>query len=114
MKHARKGAVLAVGLSLLACGGAETEATMKQCYALVEGETKTTLVIEGAGNEATLTVHEWKDGVEVAPPETASGRLEADAFVYPDGTRLTFDANELAWPVDSLLSGAVFQAEPCS
>ena len=57
-----------------------------------------------------VTVYSYLDGVEEFTPETTAGRLESDAFVYADGTRLTLTDASLTWPQDSLLEGAVFTA----
>jgi hypothetical protein len=95
-------------LLALACGGAPGGAV--RCYELVEGDVVTTLVLDGAGDNGTITVYERKAGVDVEPPQTTPGRLGEGSFTYADGTTLQFDAGALRWPEKSLLPGVVFKA----
>ncbi len=85
----------------------------KQCFSLVEGDTETTIVIEGDKTSAKLTLLEHSKGEAVAEPESFLGRLEEGVFVQATGLRLQFDKEKLTWPEDSLLPGAVFKAVPC-
>ncbi len=85
---------------------------MPLAYALVEGSVVTTLVLEAGEPTGRITVYERDGGVDVVPPESFVGRLEADAFVYPDGSRLALTAETLTWPEGSALAGAVFRAAP--
>ena len=69
-----------------------------------------------SGNDSEggqVTVYSYVDGVEEFAPESTAGRLEADAFVYADGTRLLLTESSLTWPQDSLLDGAVFTQTTC-
>jgi hypothetical protein len=103
------------GISLLAtlgCAGVLQGASMKRCFELREGDVVTTLVVEDAQG-GRVTVYERKAGADVAPPQTTLGRLEEGAFIYADGTRLSFDDAKLTWPEGSLLPGVVFTACPC-
>lgn len=118
----------AVALALTACsGGGSTSASdsaqpadpaAARCYELVDGSSRAVIKVEAApsSNDAEggqVTVYSYLDGVEEFAPETTAGRLEADAFVYADGTRLTLTDTTLTWPQDSLLEGAVFTASAC-
>lgn len=97
-------------LTALACGGGSTgENTMNRCFHLVEGDVRTSLVIEEDG----VTVVERQGGKDLAPPERAPGRLTEEGFVYPDGTLLRIEGDKLTWPEKSLLPGAVFTEGPC-
>lgn len=97
-------------LTALACGGGSTgENAMKRCFHLVEGDVRTSLVIEEDG----VTVVERRGDQDLAPPERAPGRLTAEGFVYPDGTLLRIEGATLTWPEKSLLPGAVFTEGPC-
>jgi hypothetical protein len=122
-------AVAAAGAALLtACGGGSTDAgtsdpasgaaTSPRCYELVEGASRAVIKVESApsGNDSEggqVTVYSYVDGVEEFTPETTAGRLEANAFVYGDGTRLLLTESSLTWPQDSLLEGAVFTPTTC-
>lgn len=118
------------GLLLAACGGAGSTLTgpttpasdlatdAPRCYELVGGSSRTVIKVEAApsANDAAggqVTVYSYVDGAEEFTPETTSGRLEGDAFVYGDGTRLLLTEQTLTWPQDSLLEGAVFTSAPC-
>ena len=118
----------AVAVALTACGGGSSPAASDssqaadpaeaRCYELVEGSSRTVIKVEAAPspNDAQggqVTVYSYLDGVEEFTPETTAGRLEPDAFVYGDGTRLALTDTTLAWPQDSLLEGAVFTATAC-
>lgn len=121
--------IAAVAALLTACGGGSTEgggteptsgsaATAPRCYELVEGASRAVIKVEAApsGNDpegGQVTVYSYVDGVEEFTPETTAGRLEADAFVYGDGTRLLLTESSLTWPQDSLLEGAVFTPTTC-
>ncbi len=116
-----------VAVALAACGGgggASTPAASDsappavRCYELVEGSSRAVIKVEAApsSNDAQggqVTVYSYLDGVEEFTPETTAGRLEPDAFVYADGTRLSLTDASLTWPQDSLLEGAVFTATSC-
>ena len=118
----------AVALALTACGGGGStpasdsaqavDPAEARCYELVEGSSRAVIKVEAAPsvNDAEggqVTVYSYLDGVEEFAPETTAGRLEPDAFVYADGTRLTLTDASLTWPQDSLLEGAVFTASAC-
>ena len=118
----------AVAVALTACGGGSSPAASDssqaadpaeaRCYELVEGSSRAVIKVEAAPsvNDAEggqVTVYSYLDGVEEFTPETTAGRLETDAFVYGDGTRLALTDTTLAWPQDSLLEGAVFTATAC-
>ena len=84
----------------------------------MEGSSRAVIKVEAApsSNDAQggqVTVYSYLDGVEEFTPETTAGRLEPDAFVYGDGARLALTDTTLAWPLDSLLEGAVFTATAC-
>ncbi|MFM7212540.1 MAG: hypothetical protein ACKOYQ_11190 [Actinomycetota bacterium] len=110
-----------------ACGGASSgEAAtssssapaLTRCYELVEGDSRAVIKVESAPTTVDpqggqVTVYSFLGGVEEFPPETTAGRLEADAFVYGDGTTLVLTAESLTWPADSLLEGAVFNSTSC-
>lgn len=110
-------------LSLAACGGGggSTDAassTPARCYELIEGASRAVVKVEAAPTAdkpegGQITVYSYVDGVEEFTPETTAGRLEADAFVYGDGTRLAVTDTSLTWPQDSLLEGAVFTSTAC-
>ena len=124
-----------VAVALAACGGggASTPAASDsappavRCYELVEGSSRAVIKVEAApsSNDAqggqvtvyfdlkTRKTEKLLDGVEEFTPETTAGRLEPDAFVYADGTRLSLTDASLTWPQDSLLEGAVFTATSC-
>ena len=113
-----------VALAVTACGGGATPAASDsaqppvRCYELVEGSSRAVIRVEAApsSNDAQggqVTVYSYLDGVEEFTPETTAGRLETDAFVYGDGTRLALTDTTLTWPQDSLLEGAVFTATAC-
>ena len=118
----------AVAALLTACGGGSTDAVATdpasgpagspRCYELVEGASRAVIKVEAApsGNDSEggqVTVYSYVDGVEEFAPESTAGRLEADAFVYADGTRLLLTESSLIWPQDSLLDGAVFTQTTC-
>ena len=119
----------AATLALAACGGGSPTPTASdspqvpaqpasRCYELVEGSSRAVIKVEAApsSNDAQggqVTVYSYVDGVEEFSPETTAGRLEPDAFVYADGTRLTLTDTSLTWPQDSLLEGAVFTTTAC-
>ncbi len=108
-------AAVLIGLSLAACGGGSPEA---RCFEFAQGTSRVVVKVESAPNAVEaeggqITVYSYLDGVEEFAPETTVGRLEADAFVYGDGTRLAIDEDSLTWPTDSLLEGAVFTATSC-
>ena len=114
-----------VAVALAACGGGgstpaapDSSQPAARCYELVEGSSRAVIKVEAAPspNDAQggqVTVYSYLDGVEEFTPETTAGRLETDAFVYGDGTRLALTDTTLAWPQDSLLEGAVFTATAC-
>ena len=117
-----------VAIALTACGGGGSapasdsaqaaDSAEARCYELIEGSSRAVIKVEAApsANDAEggqVTVYSYIDGVEEFTPETTSGRLEGDAFVYGDGTRLTLTEASLTWPQDSLLEGAVFTATAC-
>lgn len=119
----------ALAVALAGCGGggstpaasdsAQTAGpAAARCYELAEGSSRAVIKVEAApsSNDAEggqVTVYSYLDGVEEFAPETTAGRLEPDAFVYADGTRLTLTDASLTWPQDSLLEGAVFTATAC-
>lgn len=120
--HAAGAAVLT--LVLAACGGgsggsSEGEpAAAARCYELVEGASRAVVKVEATPTSdnpegGQITVYSYVDGAEEFAPETTAGRLEADAFVYGDGTRLEVTDASLTWPQDSLLEGAVFTSTAC-
>lgn len=116
---------------LAACGGgsgstlagptspaSEIPTTAPLCYELIEGSSRAVIKVEAvpSGNDpqgGQITVYSYVDGVEEFTPETTAGRLEGDAFIYGDGTRLLLTSQSLTWPRDSLLEGAVFTASAC-
>ena len=111
-------------LAVAACGGGSTTAdptsatAIGRCFELVEGSSRTVIKVEAAPSSVDaqggqVTVYSYLDGVEEFAPETTAGRLEANAFVYGDGTRLALTDGSLTWPQDSLLEGAVFTATSC-
>lgn len=111
-------------LGLAACGGSGGEASSSgspegaRCYELVEGSSRAVVKIESTPTSdnaegGAITIYSYVDGVEEFTPETTAGRLEADAFVYGDGTRLALTEASLTWPQDSLLEGAVFTSTSC-
>ncbi|MFM1966493.1 MAG: hypothetical protein RL134_2218 [Actinomycetota bacterium] len=122
-----KATSLAVACSvvfLAACGGggggeaSDASATPTRCYELIEGSSRAVAKIEAnpTSNDpegGQITIYSYVDGVEEFAPETTPGRLESDAFVYGDGTRLILTADTLTWPQDSLLEGAVFTSSAC-
>lgn len=119
----------AVAVALAACGGggstpAASDSSQPatpaaaRCYELVEGSSRTVIKVESSPSSndsegGQVTVYSYLDGAEEFAPETTAGRLEPDAFVYADGTRLTLTDASLTWPQDSLLEGAVFTASAC-
>lgn len=89
-----------------------------RCYELIEGGSRAVIKVEPApsANDSQggqVTIYSYIDGVEEFAPETTAGRLEPDAFVYADGTRLALTAQSLTWPQDSMLEGAVFTSTTC-
>lgn len=116
--------VIASLVFLAACGGGGSDAASEgssapaRCYELVEGASRAVVKVESSPAEGNpeggrITVYSYLDGAEEFAPETTPGRLEADAFVYGDGTRLELTDSSLTWPVGSLLDGAVFTATSC-
>lgn len=117
--------IAALAIVLAGCGGGDPESadstaasSVPRCYELLEGTSRAVIRIaatpspnDSQGGE--ITVYSYVDGVEEFAPETTAGRLETDAFVYGDGTRLALTDATLTWPQDSLLEGAVFTATPC-
>lgn len=116
---------LLLALAISACGGGAGDSDADssgqppvRCYELVEGSSRAVIKVEPAPsvNDAQggqVTVYSYVDGVEEFAPETTAGRLEVDAFVYGDGTRLALTDTSLTWPQDSMLEGAVFTATAC-
>jgi len=108
---------------LAACGGgsetsSDPESAPTRCYELVDGNSRAVIKVEAApsANDSQggqVTIYSYLDGAEEFAPETTAGRLEPDAFVYADGTRLALTDTSLTWPQDSLLEGAVFAATAC-
>lgn len=106
--------------ALVGCGGrggAETQ-PQARCYQLLDGSSRSVAKIAPARSAdnpqgGQITIYSYLDGVEEFTPETTAGRLESDAFVYGDGTRLALTADTLTWPKDSLLEGAVFTSAAC-
>ena len=118
-------ALLSISM-LSACGGGSGSDTASgagadapvRCYELIEGSSRAVVKIEAAPSSndpqgGSITVYSYVDGVEEFAPETTAGRLEADAFVYGDGTRLALTPQTLTWPKDSLLEGAAFTSTTC-
>lgn len=115
----------ALAVALTACGGGgatpadpDSAQPAVRCYELVEGSSRAVIKVEPAPNPVDdqggqVTVYSYLDGAEEFAPETTAGRLEPDAFVYADGTRLALTDTTLTWPQDSLLEGAVFAATAC-
>ena len=114
----------AIAVLLPACGGGSASAPTDsaqpatRCYELVEGSSRAVIKVEPAPSVndpqgGQVTVYSYLDGVEEFTPETTAGRLEADAFVYGDGTRLALTDASLTWPQDSMLEGAVFTSTSC-
>jgi hypothetical protein len=109
--------------TLVACGGGAGSSTSSasvptRCYELIEGSSRAVVKIEPAATDdnpegGQITIYSYVDGAEEFEPETTAGRLEADAFVYGDGTRLALTAGTLTWPQGSLLEGAVFTSTSC-
>ena len=116
---------LLLTLAISACGGGaggsdagSSGQPPPRCSEWVGGSSRTVIKVEAAPsvNDAQggqVTVYSYIDGAEEFAPETTSGRLEGDAFVYGDGTRLLLTEQTLTWPEDSLLEGAVFTSTPC-
>lgn len=121
-------AALLLVLVVVACGSGSNKGSggrvtdsgqsSTRCYELVEGSSRTVIKVEPARSAnnpegGQVTVYSYSGGAQEFTPETTAGRLEADAFVYGDGTRLALTATSLAWPPDSMLKGAVFTATGC-
>lgn len=111
---------LCAALALSACGGGSSpdSAVPTRCYELIEGASRAVVKVEPAPSVndpegGSITIYSYVDGVEEFAPESTAGRLESDAFVYSDGTRLALTAETLTWPQDSLLEGAVFTSTSC-
>ena len=106
--------------ALAACGGrsgGEAQAQAR-CYELIEGSSRTVAKIAPAqmpnnSEGGQITVYSFINGAKEFEPETSAGRLEPDAFVYADGTRLALTDKTLTWPPGSLLAGAVFTSTAC-
>lgn len=91
-----------------------TTPEITRCYELREGDVVTQLIIKPNDQpQPSITVHEFMGNKEVAPPLTTLGRIESNAFIYADGTRLEFTDDTLTWPVGSLLGGTVFTGYSC-
>lgn len=119
----------AVTVVVAACGGGASTPSASdsaqppaqpeiRCYELIEGSSRAVIKVEAAPspNDAQggqVTIYSYLDGVEEFAAETTAGRLEPDAFVYADGTRLALTAQSLTWPQDSMLEGAVFTSTTC-
>lgn len=106
--------------ALVGCGGRGGADTQPQarCYELVEGSNRSVAKLAAAQTAdnpqgGQITIYSYLGGAEEFAPETTAGRLESDAFVYGDGTRLALTADTLTWPKDSLLEGAVFTSAAC-
>lgn len=82
---------VAVGV-ILSC--ASDGKHLKHCYAITEGATVTTLVIE-EGPPSLLTVYEKENGKDVVPPATFEVTMDGNAFKFADGTRVLFDDQKL-------------------
>lgn len=106
-------------LVLSACGGSSSDSAVPtRCYELIEGTSRAVIKIAPAPSVndpegGSITIYSYVDGAEEFAPETTAGRLEGDAFVYGDGTRLALTPDTLTWPQDSLLEGAVFTGTSC-
>lgn len=105
-----------IAVTLAACGSGGS--TQTRCFEFLDGNSRVVLKVESAPNAVEedggqVTVYSYRDGVEEFEPETTIGRLESDAFVYGDGTRLAITEESLTWPTDSMLEGAVFTATGC-
>ena len=106
--------------ALAACSGrsgGEAQAQAR-CYELIEGSSRTVAKVAPAqtadnSEGGRITVYSYIDGAKEFEPETTAGRLEPDAFVYADGTRLALTDKTLTWPPGSLLAGAVFSSTAC-
>jgi hypothetical protein len=106
-----------------ACGGGggaapDASSVPTRCYELIEGSSRAVVKIEATPTSndpqgGEITIYSYVDGAEEFAPETSAGRLESDAFVYGDGTRLVLTVDTLTWPQDSLLEGAVFTSVVC-
>lgn len=53
---------------------------MRRCFHLDEGSTRTTIVLEGEGAAASMTVHEQSGGEPVAAAVTIPGTLSPEGF----------------------------------
>ena len=118
MKLGMSRALLLCGAALLvsACGGGPADgssesstATPVRCYELVEGDSRAVIKVEPAPNAVDaqggqVTIYSFLGDTEEFPPETTAGRLESDAFVYGDGTRLALSGDSLTWPEGSRLA----------
>lgn len=124
MKFPGVAAAVCTALIITGCGGgsgtdadADADAPAR-CFELIEGSSRAVIKIESTPSEndpegGSITIYSYVDGVEEFTPETTAGRLEADAFVYGDGTSLALTTDTLTWPQDSLLEGAVFTSTSC-
>lgn len=107
-------------VALTACSGrsgGEAQAQAR-CYELIEGSSRTVAKVAPAqtadnSQGGQITVYSYINGAQEFQPETTAGRLEPDAFVYADGTRLALTGQTLTWPPGSLLAGAVFTSAAC-
>lgn len=127
-RHAGVATTLVLVVVVAACGSggskgsggtaADSTQSSTRCYELVEGPSRTVIKVEPAPGindpeGGQVTVYSYVGGAEEFAAETTAGRLEADAFVYGDGTRLALTETRLAWPRDSMLEGAVFTSTGC-
>ncbi len=106
--------------ALVGCGGrggGDTQAQTR-CFELIDGSSRTVAKVAPAqtadnSQGGRITVYSYINGAQEFQPETTAGRLEPDAFVYADGTRLALTGQTLTWPPGSLLAGAVFTSTAC-
>lgn len=105
---------------LAACGGRSGGEAQAQprCYELIEGSSRTVAKVASAktadnSEGGRITVYSYFNGKQEFEPETTAGRVEPDAFIYADGTRLALTDQKLTWPPGSLLAGAVFTSAAC-
>lgn len=79
--------VAVAALLALGCGGVPTGGTVKHCFEVVDGAERTWIIIE-EGDPARVTIQDPDGGNK----QVTVGRTEPGAFVYGDGSRLSFDA----------------------
>lgn len=77
-------------LLALGCGGAPPGGTVKHCFEVIDGAERTLIIVE-EGDPAKVTIQDPDGGNK----QVTLGRTETGAFVYGDGSRLSFDAKSV-------------------